>query len=54
MNRLTKLLSLAVLFSFGIATENTEETIVEKSVNIEENASNDVSLDQEPRAVRLV
>ncbi len=47
MNRLTKLLSLAVLFSFGIATENTEETIVEKSVNIEENASNDVSLDQD-------
>ena len=47
MNRLTKLLSLAVLFSFGIATENTEDTIVEKSVNIEENASNDVSLDQD-------
>ena len=32
MNRLTKLLSLAVLFSFGVATENTENTIDEKSV----------------------
>ena len=47
MNRLTKLLSLAALFSFGIATDNTEETIVEKSVITEENTSNDVSLDQD-------
>ena len=47
MNRLTKLLSLATLFSFGIATENTEETIVEKSAVVEENTSNDVSTDQD-------
>ena len=47
MNRLTKLLSLAALFSFGIATDNTEETIVEKSAIVEENTSNDVSTDQD-------
>ena len=47
MNRLTKLLSLAALFSFGLATENTEETIVEKSAIVEENTSNDVSTDQD-------
>ena len=47
MNRLTKLLSLAALFSFGIATENTEETIVEKSAIVEESTSNDVSTDQD-------
>ena len=47
MNRLTKLLSLVALFSFGIATENTEETIVEKSAIVEENTSNDVSTDQD-------
>ena len=47
MNFLTKLLSLAALFSFGIATENTEETIVEKSAIVEENTSNDVSTDQD-------
>ena len=47
MNRLTKLLSLAALFSFGIATDNNEETIVEKSAIIEENTSNDVSADQD-------
>ena len=47
MNRLTKLLSLAAVFSFGIATENTEETIVEKSAIVEESTSNDVSTDQD-------
>tara|TARA_Y100000748_G_C15114738_1_gene339790 strand:+ start:60 stop:497 length:438 start_codon:yes stop_codon:yes gene_type:complete len=47
MNRLTKLLSLLALFSFSIATENTEEAIVEKSVNVEESTSNDVSSDQD-------
>ena len=47
MNRLTKLLSLAALFSFGIATDNTEETIVEKSAIVEENTSNEVSTDQD-------
>ena len=47
MNHLTKLLSLATLFSFVIATENTKETIVEISANIEESTSNDVSKDQD-------
>ena len=47
MNRLTKLLSLAALFSFVIATENTKETIVEKSAIIEQNSSNDVSANQD-------
>ncbi len=47
MNRLTKLLSLAALFSFGIATDNNEETIVEKSAIVEENTSNEVSTDQD-------
>ena len=47
MNRLTKLLSLAALFSFGIATDNNEETIVEKSAIVEESTSNEVSTDQD-------
>ena len=45
MNRLTKLLSLVALFSFGIATENTDETVVEKSVVFEQNSSQDVPAD---------
>ena len=53
MNRLTKLLSLAALFSFGVATENTEDTIVEKSAVVEENTSNDVSTDQDIAPVDL-
>ena len=47
MNRLTKLLSLVALFSFSVATENTEEMIVEKSAVVEENTSNDISTDQD-------
>ena len=47
MNRITKLLSLAALFSFSIATDNNEETIVEKSAIVEENTSNEVSTDQD-------
>ena len=53
MNRLTKLLSLAALFSFGVATENTEDTIVEKSAVVEESTSNDVSTDQDIAPVDL-
>ena len=53
MNRLTKLLSLAALFSFGIATDNNEETIVEKSAIVEENTSNDVSTDQDVAPVDI-
>ena len=47
MNRISKLLSLAVLFSYGLATENTEETIVEKTAVVEESHSDNVSTDQE-------
>ena len=53
MNRLTKLLSLAALFSFGIATDNNEETIVEKSAIVEENTSNEVSTDQDVAPVDI-
>ena len=53
MNRLTKLLSLAAIFSFGIATENTEETIVEKTAILEESSSNDVSTDQDMAPVDI-
>ena len=53
MNRLTKLLSLVALFSFSVATENTEEMIVEKSAVVEENTSNDVSTDQDIAPVDL-
>ena len=53
MNRLTKLLSIVALFSFGLATENTEETIVEKSTTYEESTSNDVSTDQDMVPVNI-
>ena len=51
MNRLTKLLSLVALFSFGIATENTEDTIVEKSAVLEENSSQDVPASQDMQPI---
>ena len=47
MNRISKLLSLAILFTYGLATENTEETIVEKTAVVEESHSDNVSTDQE-------
>ena len=47
MNRISKLLSLAVLFSYGLATENTEETIVEKTAVVEDSHSDNVPTDQE-------
>ena len=53
MNRISKLLSLAVLFSYGLATENTEETIVEKTAVVEENQSDNVSTDQETAPVDI-
>tara|TARA_Y100000748_G_C15264108_1_gene397959 strand:- start:117 stop:563 length:447 start_codon:yes stop_codon:yes gene_type:complete len=56
MNRLTKLLSLVALFSFGIATENTEDTVVEKSAVLEQSSSQDVpeSQDIEPIDVEKI
>ena len=53
MNRISKLLSLAVLFSYGLATENTEETIVEKTAVVEESHSDNVSTDQETAPVDI-
>ena len=53
MNRISKLLSLAVLFSYGLATETTEETIVEKTAVVEENQSDNVSTDQETAPVDI-
>ena len=47
MNRLTKLLSIVAFISLGVATENTEETIVEKLAISEESTSNDVSTNQD-------
>ena len=51
MNRLTKLLSLVAFFSFGLATENTENTIVEKSTVLEQNSSQDVPADVDVQPV---
>ena len=53
MNRISKLLSLAVLFSYGLATENTEETIVEKTAVVEESHSDNLSTDQETPPVDI-
>ena len=53
MNRISKLLSLVVLFSYGLATENTEETIVEKTAVVEESHSDNVSTDQETAPVDI-
>ena len=53
MNLISKLLSLAVLFSYGLATENTEETIVEKTAVVEESHSDNVSPDQETAPVDI-
>ena len=51
MNRLTKLLSLVALFSFGIATENTEDTIVEKAAVLEQNSSQDIPANQDAEPI---
>ena len=53
MNRISELLSLAVLFSYGLATENTEETIVEKTAVVEESHSDNLSTDQETPPVDI-
>ena len=53
MNRLTKLLSMAILFSFGLATENTENTIVEKSIELEQNSSQDVPADVDVQPIDI-
>ena len=53
MNRIAKLLSLAVLFSFGLATENTEEKIVEKTALVEENKTENVAVNEETTPINI-
>ncbi|SVC86467.1 uncharacterized protein METZ01_LOCUS339321 [marine metagenome] len=53
MSRITKLLSFAVLFSFGLATEKNEETTVDKTAVVEENKSESVTVDQETTPINI-
>ena len=43
MNRISKLLSIVALFSFVLATENTEEETVEKSTVADDNNTEEIS-----------
>ncbi len=43
MNRIIKLLSIVALSSFVLATENTEETVVEKTTFADDNNTEDIS-----------
>ena len=43
MNRIIKLLSIVALFSFVLATENTEETVVEKTTVADDNNTEEIS-----------
>ena len=43
MNRIIKLLSIVALFSFMLATENTEETVVEKTTVADDNNTEEIS-----------
>ena len=53
MSRITKLLSLVVLFSFVLATEKTEETIVEKTTLVEENKTENVAVNEETAPINI-
>ena len=53
MSRITKLLSLVVFFSFVLATENTEETIVEKTTLVEENKTENVAVNEETTPINI-
>ena len=53
MSRITKLLSLVVLISFVLATENTEETIVEKTTLVEENKTENVAVNEETTPINI-
>ena len=53
MSRITKLLSLVVLFSFVLATENTEETIVEKTTLVEGNKTENVAVNEETTPINI-
>ena len=43
MKRISKLLSIVALFSFVLATENTEDTVVEKTTFADDNNTEDIS-----------
>ena len=53
MNRISKLLSILALFSFGLSTEKSEEETIENKVSIEENKSEDVSVNEEAPAIDI-
>ena len=53
MSRITKLLSLVALFSFVLATENTEDTIVEKTTLVEENKTENVAVNEETTPINI-
>ena len=53
MNRISKLLSILALFSFGLSTEKSEEEAIENKVSIEENKSEDVSVNEETPAIDI-
>ena len=53
MNRISKLLTLLVLFSFGLATENNEKETIENAVSVKENKSDDVSVNEETPVIDI-
>ena len=53
MNRISKLLSILALLSFGLSTEKSEEEAIENKVSIEENKSEDVSVNEETPAIDI-
>ena len=53
MNRISKLLSILVLFSFGLSTEKSEDETIENKVSIEENKSEDVSDNKETPGIDI-
>ena len=53
MNRISKLLTLLVLFSFGLATENNKKETAENAVSVKENKSDDASVNEEKPAIDI-
>ena len=53
MNRISKLLTLLVLFSFGLATESNEKETIEKAVSVKENKSDEASVNEETPAIDI-
>ena len=53
MNRISKLLSIVTLFSIVLATENTEEEVVEKTTFADDNNTEDISKNVEVAPVDI-